>query len=103
MELSKECFIPDSKVKLYLLKEGTKHYKEFSDVGYTSSDGEKLKSDIAAGFDYGKAVEKTMNGGIESFLVYMELGVDKKKRFRTVWFKDTPISIPRFITAYRKD
>lgn len=103
MDLSRECFIPDSKVKLYLLKEGTKHYKEFADVGYTSSDGDKLKSDIAADFDYSKAVEKKTRSGIESFIIYMELGVDKKKRFRTVWFKDTPISIPRFITAYRKD
>ncbi len=103
MDRDRECFIPDAKVECYLLKEGTKHFIEFSNVGYTRSDGERLKSDIAENFDYSKAVEKKTVEGSERFNVYMDLGVGKTKRFRTVWQKDTPDSIPRFITAYRKD
>lgn len=103
MDKDRECIIPDAKVKKYLLKEGTKHYEEFSNVGYTTFDGERLKSDIANNFSYSKAVDKKIVGGSERFLVYMELGVTKTKRFRTVWQKDAPDSTPRFLTAYRKD
>lgn len=103
MDKDRECIIPDAKVKKYLLREGTKHFMEFSNVGYTLSDGERLKSDIANSFSYSKAVEKKTVGGSERFIVYMELGVTKTKRFRTVWQKETSDSTPRFITAYRKD
>lgn len=103
MEKDRECTIPDNKVNNYLLDEKGKHSQEFFDVGYTPSDGEKLKKDIAGNFSYSKAVEKKINGGSESFCIYMELGVTKMKRFRTVWQKDEPDSTPRLITAYRKD
>lgn len=103
MDKDRECFIHEAKVKRYLLKEGTKHFAEFSNVGYTFSDGERLTADIADNFSYSKAVEKKTVDGSERFVVYMELGVTKTRRFRTVWQKDTPDGIPRFLTAYRKD
>ena len=40
---------------------------------------------------------------IERFSIFTELGVDKKKRFRTVWQKDTSESVPRIITVHRED
>lgn len=103
MDKNKECVISDSKVEKYLLKAGTKHFMEFSNVGYSLFDRERLRSDIADNFSYSKAVEKKTVDGSERFIVYMELGVTIRKRFRTVWQKDTPDSTPRFITAYRKD
>lgn len=103
IDKDKECVIPDDKVNKYLLKEGTKHAEEFFDVGYTPSDGEKLKKDISGNFMYSKAVEKKTIDGSERFNVYMDLGVTKMKRFRTVWQKDGPESAPGLITAYRKD
>lgn len=103
IDKDKECDIPDDKVNKYLLKEGTKHAEEFFGVGYTPSDGEKLKKDISSNYMYSKAVEKKTIDGAERFNIYMDLGVTKMKRFRTVWQKDEPESTPEFITAYRKD
>lgn len=40
---------------------------------------------------------------VERFSIFMQLGVKKKKRFRSVWQKDTPESEPRLITAHRED
>ncbi len=99
----KECFIHDDKINKFFLLPGTKHSIDFFDVGYTTFDGDKLKKDIADNFSYDKAVEKKMINGSERFNIYMNLGITKIKRFRTVWQKDEPDSIPRIITAYRKD
>lgn len=98
-----ECIIPDKKINEFFLKVGAKHSDEFFNVGYTPSDGERLKSDIVRNFSYSRAVEKKTVDGSERFIVYMELGVTRTKRFRTVWQKDTPDSIPRIVTAYRKE
>lgn len=102
--VSKECEIHPNKVQNFFLKPGAKHSNEFFDVGYTIDDIEKLTDDLKNCFDYSKAVDKFVSEtGIEKFSIFVELGVDKKKRFRTVWQKDTPDSSPRIITAHRED
>lgn len=103
IDKDKDCFIHDDKMNKFCLLPGAKHSKELFDVGYTPSDGEELKKDISGNFMYSKAVEKKTIDGSERFNVYMDLGVTKMKRFRTVWQKDEPESAPRLITAYRKD
>ena len=101
---NRDCFIHPDKVNKYFLKPGAKHSNEFFDVGYTVNDGDKLTKDLTEIFDYSKAVEKSVtNSGAEKFSIFAELGVSKKKRFRTVWQKDTPKSKPRIITAHRED
>ena len=96
--------IPDKKITEYLLKAGAKHAQEFFDVGYAVDDAERLKMEIMKKFDESQATEfKEVAQDIVHFNIYMELGVTKKRTFRTVWRKDTPNSVPRFISAYRKD
>lgn len=98
------CTIHPDKVNKFFLKPNAKHSKEFFDVGYTVNDVNKLTDDLKEIFDYSKAVDKSIsNDGVEKFSIFAELGVTKKKRFRTVWQKDTPNSTPRIITAHRED
>ncbi len=53
-------------------------------------------------FDEEKAWKrKTLDNGFEEFVIYMSLGVNKKRTFRTVWRRDDMDIRPRFITAYR--
>ena len=101
---NKECKIAPDKINKFFLKPNAKHSKEFFDVGYKPTDFELLDKDLKASFDYSKAVDKViLDNGVEKFSIFTELGVDRKKRFRTVWQKDTPESIPRIITAHRED
>ena len=95
--------MPRAKIKDYLLKPGSRHAQEFFDVGYTPFDVEKLNRDIDTLFDASRITDKrSSEGGKERFSIFMELGVSVKKRFRTVWQKDTPDAKPRFITAHRE-
>ncbi len=101
---NKECEIAPDKINKFFLKPNAKHAKEFFDVGYKPTDFELLDKDLKASFDYSKAVDKVvLDNGVERFSIFTELGVDKKKRFRTVWQKDTSESIPRIITVHRED
>lgn len=94
---------PD-KINKFLLKPGAKHSKEFFDVGYTENDFEHLFNDIVAGYDKKKMVDIRKNmDGTEDFSIFMDLGTQNKKRFRTVWRKDSPDSKPRLITSHRED
>ena len=94
---------PD-KINKFLLKPGSKHSKEFFDVGYSENDYNRLFDDIAAEFNKSKIVDiKKNTDGTENFSTFMELGVENKKRFRIVWRKDTPESKPRLITGHRED
>lgn len=95
--------MPEAKIREYLLKPGAVHAREFFDVGYTVADAGRLNGDIDRQFDVGLAVDKVFfPDGREKFSIFMHLGVTKKRRFRTVWQKDTPTSKPRFITAHRE-
>ena len=99
-----ECEIAPDKINKFFLKPNAKHAKEFFDVGYKPTDFELLDKDLKASFDYSKAVDKVvLDNGVERFSIFTELGVDKKKRFRTVWQKDTSESIPHIITVHRED
>lgn len=96
--------IPPPKIKQFLLKPGAKHAQEFFDVGYAPDDYELLFDDIASCYDESKAVDvRKKENGVEDFSIFMDLGVQKKKRFRTVWRRDTPGSKPRLITGHRED
>lgn len=99
-----KCDIAPDKINKFFLKPGAKHSQDFFDVGYTQDDFERLDKNLKDCFDYKKAVDKTVSdNGVEKFSIFTELGVDKKKRFRTVWQKDTSDSTPRIITAHRED
>lgn len=99
-----KCDVAPDKINKFFLKPGAKHSQEFFDVGYTQDDFERLDKDLKDCFDYEKAVDKTISdNGAERFSIFTELGIDEKKRFRTVWQKDTPDSTPRIITAHRED
>lgn len=101
---SRECEIAPDKINKFFLKPNAKHSREFFDVGYKSTDFELLNKDLKACFDYSEAVDKVvLDNGAERFSIFTELGVNEKKRFRTVWQKDTPESTPRIITAHRED
>ena len=89
------------KFSSYCLKDGTEHAKEFFDVGYKPTDADWLFRDIESNFDLSKKIDsqpKGKNG--ERFSIPMRLGVTNESLFRTVWQKDGPEEIPRFITAY---
>lgn len=98
-----EFTIHDDKINKFCLKQGSKHAEEFFDVGYEPSDGELLKHDILTQTTNERVDIKIDGTGVEKFSIFMELGKTKKKRFRTVWQKDTPSSKPRLITAHRED
>jgi len=88
----------------YFLKSGTDHAEEFFNVGYTQDNPLQLRYDMAQQFDMEKAVEETVNKkGEKKFSIFMDLGVTKKKRFRTVWQIDQNSDKPRIITAYREN
>ena len=64
----------------------------------------RLRYDIAKQFDMSKAVDfKKMPDGAIRFNIYMELGVTKKRRFLIGWIQDTPDSVPRIVTGFRKE
>lgn len=99
-----DIFVHPDKINKFCLDPKGKHADEFFSVGYKPGDYEILYQDLMRNFDESKIVDKVNPGdGVERFSVFMDLGVDKKKRFRTVWQKDTPDSKPRFITAHRED
>ena len=92
---------PDKIIK-YLLCPGTSHAHEFFGVGYKPDDYERLFDDIAAGFNMDNAVDFRKNpSGKEGFSIFMELGVSKKKNFRTTWERADENSKPKFTSAYR--
>lgn len=98
------CHIADEKITGFLLKKGAKHSEDFFDVGYSSDDPERLKRDIENGYNENEMSNLTESeNGRERFRVYMDLGVNKKKRFRTAWMKDSEDGTPRFVTAFRDD
>lgn len=99
-----KCEIIDKKINSFCLLPGAKHAEDFFDVGYKPGDTDLLRNDMSSAFDYKNAVDISVSSdNVEKFSVFMDLGVDKKKRFRTVWQKDTPESTPRLITAHRED
>lgn len=96
--------IARGKINNFLLKPGTKHAKEFFDVGYTEKDFDRLLADIERGFDMAKAKGfRNKADGSVSFSVDMRLGVSRGKPFLTAWQIDAGEEKPRFISAHRED
>ena len=99
--ISKKGFsILGEKIVGFLLKPGAKHSEEFFRAGYTISDGKKLFKDIEKGYDETKITDVDQITG--KFSIFMQLGKDDPRTFRTVWKRDTPDSQPRLITAHRE-
>lgn len=98
------CETTKRKYTEYFLKPGANHAQEFFNVGYTTDDVLRLRYDMARQFDMSKAVDmQTKSDGAQTFNIYMELGVEKQRRFRTCWIMDTPESKPRIVTAFRNE
>lgn len=98
---SNGCFIEDKKVTGFYLKKGAKHSHEFFDVGYTEKDGLKLQKDIASQFDTTKAYDKREQPNhTKTICINMQLGVNIKKPFKTVWEKKSSETEWRSITAF---
>lgn len=88
------------KLSHFCLKPGAKHADEFFSVGYCEWDADTLFRDLENGFDLTKGVFRKSQNGTEEFSIPMWLGVTDKRLFTTAWRKDTPDSVPRFITAF---
>jgi hypothetical protein len=83
-----------------LLLPGAKHYKEFTAVGYSEKDPQKLYDDITTVFDKSKLIYKGINkGGNPSYNQLIRLGVTKKKNF-LLGFEAKDGNL-RFVTAHR--
>lgn len=99
---AKRFFVQKNKIENYLLKPEAKHSKEFFDVGYSQNDNEKLFKDIEKGYDKTKMHGISIGQyGATKYSIDMELGITKRKPFRTTWAKDFSKGTPRLITAHR--
>lgn len=100
----KKFDIAADKIYKFLLLPGAKHSEDFFNVGYTVENAGRLLRDIENQFDTNKAVDKKfLSDGVEKFSIFMQLGVNKTRRFRTVWQIDSGKTKPRFISAHRED
>ena len=97
---NKVCF-PMAKIKKYLLLPGSKHYREFQDVGYHPSDDFKLFKDIESQFDKKRAEGYRYDVNSISYSIIMQLGLNTKAPFLTAWTEDALAPLPRFVTAHR--
>ena len=97
------CETTPKKFTDFFLKPGAKHSQEFFEAGYTTDDALQLRYDMATLFSMDKAVDREIKpDGAEKFNIYMELGVGKKRTFRTSWQIDKPGDRPRIVTAFRQ-
>lgn len=97
------CQTTPQKYTGYFLKPDARHSQDFFKVGYSPDDPLRLRYDMAKQFDMSKAVNVTYDSdGKKRFRIYMELGVEKKRRFRTAWILDGEDSKPRIVTAFRE-
>ena len=96
--------IREDKLSGFLLKPGAKHSAEFFGAGYSVGDSQLLNSDIYAQYDEARKTDvHILDDGTERFSIFMTLGKGRRKRFRTVWQKETGDDKPQFVTAYREN
>lgn len=101
---SSDIVIEDKKIVGYLLNPEKTHYKDFIDIGYSKDNPQELYDDIVSNFNETKAVNHRINyDEYDTYSVFMELGVDKKARFRTVWEIKNKGDKPRLVSAHRED
>lgn len=94
--------IHDDKIYKYYLNEEKEHYHEFVEAGYTKENGEQLRRDMLDGLKNNPVHEYIRTDtGYQKAIVYMELGINKKKLFKTVWGKSKDERYYRNVTAYR--
>lgn len=99
---SSKAIVNDDKIYKYYLQEGREHYKEFYDVGYRKENGEQLRQDLINGLMNNPAeMYERDETGYQKAIVYMELGIDKKRQFKTVWGKKDGEKYFKNVTAYR--
>ncbi len=100
---AEKATIAESKITKYCLNPEKAHYHEFTAVGYSQEDPERLKRDLLDSVrSSSKAKMYEVNEhGERSFEVETELGVTRKAPFKTIWQIDKGSDYPRFITAYR--
>ncbi len=96
--------IHSDKIYNYLLKSNTEHYKEFKDVGFNEANVDQLLDQLFIGFAKGDRVYDRDNKYLhENFYIRIDLGVENKKNFKTVWGVQRKGDKPKFITAYRNN
>lgn len=99
---AERAIIADGKITQYLLDPAKKHYSEFTAVGYSKDNPNRLKQDLLDGLRKSPAKVYSANAhGSRAFEVDMMLGVTRKEKFRTGWQIDNGTDCPRFITAHR--
>lgn len=97
------CVTTPKKYTGYFLKPEAKHSQDFFGVGYTQDNPLQLRYDMARQFDMSRAVDRAVDkNGVETFNIYMKLGVTEEKSFITGWRVDKPGDKPRIVTGFRK-
>ena len=103
-ESSKGFTCKKDKMSGWSLNPERKHFHEFAEVGYTSSDSDLLMQHIHEGYDPSKAIEDDPGDHCyRKFSISMELGVTEKRNFVTAWAVEKEGDKPKYVTAYRED
>ena len=101
----KNAIIPKDKIGNYLLNPSNKNNqgkaKLFNNIGYNMQNKQRLKEDLLNGIKRNKAILQKENKGIKTYKVDIELGLNKKIQFKTVWQVENKET--KFITAMPKE
>ena len=100
-----EFVIADSKIEGFCLSPNGKHWDHFRDVGFTTKDGDVLRSQLKNAFDNDARVdikEGKIKGDI-CFNIFTQIGITEKHMFLTGWQIDHGTNFARFITAFDKE
>ena len=101
----KNAIIPKDKIGNYLLNPSNKNNqgkaKLFNNIGYNMQNKQRLKEDLLNGIKRNKAKldKETVYG--KTYNVYMQLGINKKIKIKTVWKVNNKET--RFITAFPEE
>ena len=97
----KNAIIPKDKIGNYLLNPSNKNNqgkaKLFNNIGYNMQNKDRLKEDLLNGIKRNKAKLQRVDNGKKVYEVNMELGINKKICFTTIWQVNNKST--RFITA----
>ena len=101
-----EPVVPDERIYQFMLRPGSKHNRDFVEVGYLSeADGERLRADILAECA-GNTVYENVRWDAEYQLVryeqYIQLG-SEGHRFLVAWKIARDADTPQLVTCYRKE
>ena len=101
---TKDFVIADAKIEGFCLRPDSKHYSDFVFVGYTTRDGDRLKSELSDAFKNGERTDIHAGDreGDICFNIYTDLGISKRRMVCTGWQIDKGDNKARFITAFDK-